>query len=243
MRTLSRPWLPDGAITAAAVRRVLAPALADWSATWFVRSTAQPSDIEPMKLPPILANTVITAGQGSVLAAIPLSAASRLSAVALAVDIPDERTAIDEALLHALAHRMLDDLARTVAKTLGPADTDGDDAQIACGIVLGAVRGLVLQLKRGTVVAAMRRLMPAAPPRSRRTDRHDALRASSLRIVAHLGKARLTVEALRNLNIGDVLVLEKKIDAPVDLVADGSSHSLAIGQLTSHDCQNAVRIQ
>lgn len=240
-----RAWLPDEALVGPEVRAPVEAAVADWSHAWFAgRASLRLTALEPR--PPLWAAELGASAwqrHGEALwIASPAPALSRLRAKALDMAAtPRTETPRDAALLRGLERRMLSDLARAVERALGipsaaapPAPGTGSPgAECLCAIIAepSGAEAVRLAIPREPVAAFRKARMSPPRRRDRPAPRGAALAGARLSIEARLGTAQVTLEELRALAPGDVLLLERRLDEPAELFAAGETEPFARGLL------------
>jgi len=174
---------------------------------------------------------------------VPRLAVARLRSRALDLSPPPPRaeTDRDAALLRGFDRRMLEDLAARVEAALAVgAPEDGaaagaspPGADCLCAMVAEAdgAEALRLAIPKAPVIAFRKAAVAAPPRRSPPAPRRKALAAAPIRVEARLGSARLSLEELRSLAPGDVLLLERRLDEPAELFAAGDARAFAAGRL------------
>jgi len=241
-------WLPADALVGPAVRDPIERAVAEWSSGWFAgRADLRLTALEPR--PPLWAAELGRAAWhrrgAAVSLAVPPPALSRLRGKAL-----DMRNAVrpeterDAALLRGFEARMVADLAARIETALGICGRAATDASPAadpwaggaaalCAIVAepDGAEALRLAVPLEHAIAFRKKGLPPARRRPRPTRRDAALAHAKVRIGARLGSAALTLGEFRSLAPGDVLVLDRGLDQPVELLADGGTQCFARGRL------------
>lgn len=209
-------WLPPGAADSLALQAVVEQAVSAWADAW---CGANPwrfewrtwkvglDDLRPHRAGRDFA---IATGGDAVLAR---------HALKLPLDwMPDEGP--EQTLVASFATRMIAGLAEALGRCLGAAPGDGDDAAMTLALVdVEGTPALAIGVSHDQLVAVAKRLMPAParPPAPFAATLAAACAAQTATLTAHLGTARLTLADLAGLAIGDVVVLDRTDDQPLDL--------------------------
>lgn len=236
MSTTARAWLPPGAIDLVALEAALAAECESWSATWFgerrgfalLAPFSRATDGEPDCVIETLDREDLALRWTSRIQ-------TRIAASMLGVALDDARlTRDDRALAEALAARPLAELRAFVARSFGFDDVHGgwrkrDDAppvEATYSFAIGR-RGeppLVAVVVGEALLVAMRKRRIAKPASAPPVEPlGEALALTSIALGGELGCCRLTLAQLDALTPGDVLVLERPLDAPLPIVVDGKA--------------------
>jgi flagellar motor switch/type III secretory pathway protein FliN len=134
-------------------------------------------------------------------------------------------------VLDLLVQEMLEDLCRLIEPKLGEAETQSPSNLRAC---IGLGRGEVLDLRLPS--PALVPLLKAKWPRAMSSSgalrrRSDALKQVSVSARACLGRVEIALEELEGLSVGDVLVLDRNVNDPIDLCLPGSDQPVLRGAL------------
>ncbi len=207
-------WLPPETAVPAALDRRIAELVADWSARWFVGAGPEVQGLsrrgggggENWRGPP-----------GGVTLRVPADAVAALGGRALDVPATDRR-ASDRELLEAVGEDVLTDLRQRLAALVGPADAPWTPLFTA-----PSRTAMIGDLTLGLTDAAFARLAREAMAQTGYGplgDGGQALARQRIRLGASVGGARLAFGDLHALAIGDVVVLDHALDAPLALTAD-----------------------
>lgn len=243
-----RPWLPANTVAPQLAYGALADMADGWSRAWFPQ--------QPMRAVGALAridargelrNTQWHAHDGGL--AIGLSASGLVSLGAHVLDVPiAERPAAEVALLEAVGTECFDDLKRRAAAVLSLPEkgwTAGTRTQawpVHRLEVAGAGRNpvLTLEVSADLFVAFVKAKLPPPPSSKPLGKPAKALGALQVAISAMLGRSVVTVAELSSLAEGDVLVLDRPLDAPLPLLLGGMP--AARGACTISDDGTALKI-
>ncbi len=236
------------------VRTQLAASVAAWSERWFARRRARLHDWRRA------AGAARSAEAWRVhyaSVAIALPARSRVIDWALDMRLePFDVTETDRLLLDGLERRIVADLARQIEAALR-VDGAPRETPLATTEPWGAAGGATLEItdENGADIAQaaipFEALLGAckASMRAPRTDRprpervSAALAAQRLTLAARLGQAEIALSELRALAPGDVLVLDRDLDSPAELVVEGARAVVAKAKLTDIGGRAALALQ
>ncbi len=231
-----RAWLPQDAFGDPLVAGALAPMLDGWSKRWFAGGLALEAACcgEAADAPPRRSKGVVSL--------IALSGAGKRAILerALGLDLSARiLQAGDHRLLDAFVLRIVDDLLATLDDALG----EGDDAPLVIALRAGGEAMLTLTLPRAALAAAIRRAVaPVLPRPALAVSRSAALREQIVDAEGVLGSAEFTLNEVRTLSVGDVLILERDLKAPVDFRLAGETRPLRRGQLGRDGDRVTIRI-
>lgn len=249
-----REWLPYNALTHDIVGETIERAVVQWSERWFVGAHACVKGLKPVSGAPRHEDDAGWRVYGQVVA---LQAGRNALAdmVDAAMDIDTEtmiltegdkylRAALEQQILTSLAWELEQafDLPRSRPESASSrpesiwdplADGGGVIVSLAArsgrDILTAAVPvDLVLPKIKAYLGPAARRPEPLRPLGA-------ALGSANITIEALVGKATLTLTELSDLVVGDVLVLDRTMDQPVDIAAAGSHQIFAKAMLTNVD--------
>lgn len=256
MTAESRDWFPRDAVHHDVVRESFDKAVARWSERWFTLAYASVAFIKFAASD--ARNELDEAGWRIPRASVAMRAGR--PAMARMVDRALDRdgslpqpTGGDRYILAGLERRMLQDLAEEIEQALGLAgDMLAEPRRIADP--LGGGDGLLVTLVEtsGREIAVLavpiavvwRRLKThLGPPRTRRdalTPLVEPLTSVAVAIEARVGGVELTLAELSDLAVGDVLILDQPLNAPVDVAGAGSGQAFAKARLTPMDKDMAL---
>lgn len=152
----------------------------------------------------------------------------------------------DLKLMRRLAGAALDDLAdrlRTAGFVVDEASHgSGTDAEWVLPIENGGGVGLKLLCSQECLAAVARKAFTGSrlPPVAARPS--AAFHDLAAPVSALLGRARLSIDALRSLEVGDVLVLDRPTTDPLDMIVAGRPAPLR-GMMTEENGQFALKLQ
>lgn len=232
-----RSWLPDNAAMPALAQGALADMVDGWSAAWFVG--------EPLRTLGLLTRVTGARGElrktawlvcdGGLAIGLPQSGQATLGAAVLGIAMTGaERPSADLALLERVGGECLDDLKRRAAALFGIEKTaawrncegapHGGDAvhRIEIGnSVRSAVLMFTLELSADCFTRFVKAKLPAAPTPRKFGAPAQALASLPVTLSVAVGRCGLTVAELSSLAEGDVLVLDRALDAAMPLAVEG----------------------
>lgn len=231
-----REWLPLSAATGPRVREALEGAVDAWSKTWFAGARGLLTSVapHPAGAPGAAGGWLLYADT----AAVPADGPDAVRVAGLAVGAAPENLILSEPdrdIIGRLATTILADLAARLAASLGRPSTDGT-APIPIADPLEGDAGIVLRvadaggrtlaqaaLPLAALVPFLKARIPVrAAPDLARID--GSIGRTVTRLDIRLGDTRLSLGDLSGLAAGDVLVLDREIEAGAR-VALGSAHS------------------
>lgn len=234
-----KAWLPQGAMAGGAVERTLRDIAAHWSQKWFARKTLGLVDCPAARHLGGLPDTEEMAWrchEGGL--AIGISDTGRLGLSGLMLDIAPREpdlTSADRWLLDRLAISCLDDLCTELAGAMcpeapetwlpanDPPRLDGEIAVYRFGTLAG--RPLIHLLVDRSAAASLIRTQAAARNRPPLQPLSVALARQAVRVSACLGSCSISLAELAELGPGDVIVLDRRLDMPLEIAVDGRNTS------------------
>lgn len=220
-----RDWLPPGAAMAPRLRAGLEGVVDAWSRTWFAGAHASLRVMEPQAADPARNEGGRRLYHGSVALKADGPEAIRLAGLALGADLAGViLSEPDRDIVDRLAASILGDLAAALAAAVGlPVEVDAEP--VPCPDTFRRDPGVRLSIADAQGHALCQAVLPTpalvpflkagiaarpAPPLGRLA---GAVGRTGARLDIRLGEARLGLGELAGLAVGDVLVLDRKIDA------------------------------
>ena len=224
-----RDWLPEQAFTEEAAELILREPLSLWSSRWFMRASVAVRSARVSRANTQAAQGIHVRGTSSELRLSGRGKRALLEA-ALTTDLSTMiLTESDHKVLDSFTTEIVSDLLATL-DSIGA----GFSAEPFFSVVLSLAGAemAVLDLSGPAFIPVLKKAMstarkPAQKPRSR----IEALKQTSLRAEGYLGRAELTLNDLKGLGIGDVIVLEKTLKDPVELRLPGTHQLVKRGKL------------
>jgi flagellar motor switch/type III secretory pathway protein FliN len=229
MTVKARAWLPPEAISSKRLEPILNHMLGEWSRHWFAGASASAvaafqddwprgKDELGWRSFPQIASLACTLNAKCLVAGAMLGAS-----VPQATLQPGDREVVED-----LASSCLDDLLKRVGQLArGRSDGELGDEPIAIedchwwDISLGSRRGaLKLAISASAIVAIVKRGF-SAPPAPRLGRLGEGLGGQNIDLAADLGRCRISLAELQSLGAGDVLILDRLAEEPVDLLVNG----------------------
>lgn len=255
MSTAFRSWLPGNTAVPALAQGAIADMADGWSAAWFAG--------EPLRALGVL--TRIDNGrselrksawhvcEGGLAIGLPQSGTEKLGATALGVStVGKERQSADLVLLDRIGGACLDDLKRRAAALFGidksAAWREYDGAPHADPVhrieIANGVRSVVLTLELSAecFTRFVKAKLPAAPIPKTLGVPAEALAGLPVTLSVAVGRCGLTVAELSSLSEGDVLVLDRALDAAMPLAVEGVVTRLGACTFSERDDRIALKI-
>ena len=243
-----RDWLPDGFVNHEVVRETIDQAVAQWGERWFVGAYASVTGMKTTSGDP--RNESDDAGWRVYRQAVGIrgerSGFSRM--VDKALDINTEMsnlTETDHDLLRAMMRKILEDLAEVLEQAFGvPGDLKPSPQRLSDplagggGLVMALTDPsgrniLTLAIPNDVILARVKAHLGLPSPSSETLQPlAAALGGVTVAIEAVVGTVELSLTELNDLAIGDVLVLDRAVDQPVDIAGVVSHHVFAKAMLT-----------
>lgn len=222
------PWLPSAALTAPEVLSQIDGALDAWSERWF-RSLRVLRRSVTLDAGPASGDAAAATPRLSVRASA--SGLAILTGRALDLEIGQlEMSEADHSVVDDVSRALMQDLANALDEALaGSASGGAPGASSATGVVieLGDEDGrrLALVETSAALLASARRdrLGERAASAASLSPLSAALASTPVTLSAHLGSASIELPEARRLAAGDVVVLDRALDAPIDLVSDAGA--------------------
>ncbi len=237
-------WLPEDAFTDERVTAILSKPLLAWRERWLPAGSACTlSLLDTDGAAP--AHPSATLARGS-FADAELSGDGLRALVKSVLDLDptqQEANADDRAVLDGFAREVMRDLVSTLEVALPASGQGAGRSYLAVDLKLEGDSVAVLWLGAGQVAALIRKTAAAArPSRQPIGARSDAIRATPVTLVGHLGNIELALDDLQGIGVGDVLVLDRAAHEPVELRLSQGSQALARGRLSKKDGCAAIQL-
>lgn len=232
-------WLPAECLLDDRLRRLAAAAVAEWSAAWFVRRRFEVTRWQASAEMP--SREAWRSDLGALPFRLSPSAGRRL--VDLALDTRTETASgdADHQLIGRFEHRLLSDLSSRLRAAFDVTDGGEDGVVPAPAVVVSIADAstpelLAVALPVGAVIAARKRLVgPPRPAARRPQSRPMAVSASRVELRTVVGRSRLPLQAIGELAVGDVLVLDTGVDDKLAMVLPGADRPLMHAAMSVDD--------
>jgi len=234
------PWLPAEALNPAHFERAISSLVDDWGSHWFAQ--AKPNcRIRLREINTIDSARLARRSWGNE-CSVSLDEAGRLALAEAMLDRAIAANAVmpaDRPLLNDVTNRCLDDLLGRLSWLI-----DGDRSPTISDDNVPSEPGICWEigLKRSGVTVNLavhcsalvrwRKALAPADETPKLTSLLVALRNQSVRIDLDAGHGSLSLAELENLAQGDVVVLDRRIDGPLELLASGRPTGIA-GKLST----------
>lgn len=228
------PWLPENAVLPAAVQRMLADQIGNWSGDWFAGAPAYAvGQFSRVTAPRSELRKTIWHDSGEGVAiGLPATGAAALGALVIDVSTaPGNRSAEDIELLGSLGKDCLDDLKHRLGQLFALSKPDWRQSEAGQGAgpaqrleISLAARALTIQveLTESRFARFLRTMLPASAPTGPLADGADALAGIAVSLSALLGRCSLNLAELSGLAVEDVLVLDSGTADSLPLAVDGA---------------------
>lgn len=161
-----------------------------------------------------------------------------------------EQSEDDRSVIDAMAEAMCRDLAGTLDAALD-GGTDKSPGRDRSGPVLieftddAGRRILTIETSRAMLADVRRAALPESPGDASRPliPIRRAIADTNVSLSAIVGSAEIALPDLRRLAPGDVIVLNRPLDQPLDLVATGSGARIACAKLVDAASPRSLRLQ
>lgn len=245
-----REWLPNGVTQRDAVRARIKQAVVAWSERWFEGRPIRGASLREFSGEARLSSEISWKAYRSEIA-LGTPRRGELDLAACALDLVVDATQftdLDREVVDAFDAKVKADLVSALTGALGLA-ADTMTPPVAVREPFGRMGGLLFELidAGGRLVACVAIplpcLLPAcrqalAPPRPATARLNKIMRAvaeTGVTICATLGEARLPLDALQELAVGDVIILDTALRDGVELAAKTSDAPFARATLSSSD--------
>ena len=225
-------WLPREALRESAVTAVVAAPVEEWSHRWFVdreitTSVLRQENADGASSP----KPALRFQKPGLLVELPPRGKRHLLEALLDVELTTETLSEgDRHVLDVLAGEVAEDLAASLAKDLGNVESGGDQVRIAIAIAENNVLQVSIA-QHGLVPLVKRNLGRTVRPHGPLGNRLKAIHPTRLIARGVLGRVELTVTELKDLAVGDVLILDRSLNEPAELHAADSGRLIARGKL------------
>jgi flagellar motor switch/type III secretory pathway protein FliN len=229
-----RPWLPESALARGGVDQALAEVARHWSAKWLARKSVRPLGalVAPHKVRthgPLRWTTL----DDCVAIAASSTSTERLAALLLGEAVPTALGDADRNIVDKLVHGALQDLQRRLAELFG-LPPEAHWRQLSDGEAPSIAHARACQLGDEDadpflhLYVATEAIVALAKARATRPAARDAVKpiaaglaTQQVDVSAAMGRCSLTLADFAGLGVGDVLLLDRKTDAPLALSIDG----------------------
>lgn len=252
----AREWLPAGALTSAALSSLVHETVGAWAEHWIERPTRlTPSAIDPV-VPQASGSKLLgwTLYGNNVGVHMAPAALFRLLALVLNCRLePAGLTPADRRVLDDLELAMLSDLAKRLDDVFGEKGTSPDrtpkpkspfetDGGVEFAFSDEAGHHLFSLGLPAPVLASARKSLVSEPAGSGRPLQpfSDALADEFVDVGAVIGRSTISLTDLSQLVAGDVLVLDRGVEEPIEITVNDSEEPLGFASITEDDGQIAL---
>ncbi|HJT42302.1 MAG TPA: FliM/FliN family flagellar motor C-terminal domain-containing protein [Rhizomicrobium sp.] len=236
----TKEWLPGDAFTTETIRPAVAGVIATWSNRWFRNAQVEIDGVRPAGVKSRIAQSLCVHGAATE-AELPGRGKRALLEAALNTDLSGlTLSASDHEILDAFASEAIKDLL-SMLDSLG--NGGEDDQQLSVSLSLAGSRMMDVILSSQALVPAMK----AAMGRTRWSNHApkmpiEALKPVKLTVEGFLGRAEVTLDDLKGLAIGDVVMLDNALKSPVELRLHATGQRIGRGKLTRTDDKVSIQL-
>lgn len=228
--SLTRPWLPLDCLHSTRAAHSVVDAVTDWSKKWFAKDSWLP---DPCFSSAALDGWTQLSSNDRVTVSVRAKAMLDLALAILSAKAPrTPPSQHDLRFLRLLAARATNDLTARVADILPVPSMAGDPSitGVQWQLKIGPPNSptLAIVIDEADLIGLARKAYSPLAPVANLANRAEPLEDMPLTIAGVVGNAKLTVEQIKSLEIGDILVLDQKSDEPVRLVVDSCATDLPV---------------
>ena len=237
-----RHWLPKDAFLGAATKEVLSGPVAEWSARWVARMPAGVSKLRFVESS-IATRAQTTFGRHVELDLTGIGRRHLLEAM-LDVDLAENpRSEADTRVLDAVVEEACEDFVRTLDGLFADGPGDDEDRELRGSVAIGRNDVFEFAVAAPLLVPLVKQKLGRAASSGRPLSRLSvALRDARIHAHAVLGNVDLSLNEMRELNVGDVLVIDRALGDPVELRLPQSNRPLARGKLARNGDQLSIQL-
>jgi flagellar motor switch/type III secretory pathway protein FliN len=234
-------WLPKDAFVGRAAKDVLSGPVADWSARWIARAPAAVSRLRLVEGG--LARRDQSISGEHVELEMPGSGKRCLLEALLDVDLTEhQRSEGDMRVLDALADVVCKDLIRTFEAIVAGHAVDEAGGRLKLTLTIGRNDICEATLPASSMVPLLKRQFGNATNDRPLSRLSAALRHVHVSTRVVLGDVELSLNEVRELGVGDVVVVDRAVGDPVDLRLPSSTRPLARGKLGRNGNQISIQL-
>lgn len=234
-------WLPDNAYSEGAVKAVIGSLIQEWGRAWFASGSVSIALLDGI-------GAAAAGGMRLQLQQntgwVDLSSRGKRRVIeAIVGSEPADANECDRRLLDALLAEILEDLVARLDKFFSLSKPITDDRHVRIGLILGSDQLADVMLACSPLVPHIKKTFtPCSKVHGAVAGRGRALAMLPIRTEAILGRAVLSIGDLEGLRAGDVLVLDRATDGPVELRLSGCTQVFARGRLQRKDGRTVVQL-
>lgn len=217
------PWLPASCLTARRAAEPFERIVKAWGEEWFSANAWQVLGTWDAVGQPDASDWAVLRDAARLRVKGRPKAMHALALALLDAKEPAKRTDQDVRLMRRVASRALDDLQGRIEDSLGSAPSQSGSYPAESGatytLLIGVVGGaqLAVECAAADLVQIVRQTFPTKTMTDQLDLRDDAFDEATVTVGASLGQASLSIEQLEQLEVGDILVLDRILDAPAQL--------------------------
>lgn len=238
-----RDWLPREAFAANLVTAALSGVIDEWASVWFSDAGALRIEVEG-------ADGVLSSPSGAAIDGQAVTASfdgyGKRLVLEMALGLRFDRPSLNETdhkLLDSFAIRLFRDLVERLDRHMEATVTNGSASHMATVVLSGAGGDLAhLRVSQPALIPLIKACIGVSKHALEPVPYQQALAATPVVLEAVLGKATLAMGELKGLAPGDVLVLDRAVDGPIDLRIMETGQIVVAGRLQRNDGRVAVHI-
>jgi flagellar motor switch/type III secretory pathway protein FliN len=237
-----RHWLPSNAFLGATTKEVLSGPVAEWSARWIARA---PAGVSKLRFAEggVAPRAQTTCGRH---VELDLTGVGRRHLLEAMLDVnlaENPRSEADTRVLDAVVGEACEDFVRTLDGLFAGSPDDDEERELRGSVAIGRNEVFEISLAAPLLAPLIKQKLGRAASPGRPLSRLSvALRDARVRAHAVLGNVDLSLNEVRELNIGDVLVIDRALGDPVELRLPQSNRPLARGKLARNGDQLSIQL-
>lgn len=245
MMAPARIWLPDSALNAGSVGGAVSPVIASWSQHWFPDCSAQVTAVGAAADAPDRQLEGVVSNAGQVCVFLPDNKKCRALKALIGLNTSEILLGnADQEVLNALLQEVVDDLAERIVGQIEPEHASVSDAWTEVVLSISGHAVFTIMMARSILIALIKGVMHAGSGSAALEHRAAAVRRAQIRVSACLGTAYLSLPEARSLEPGDIVILNRALDEPLELHAPGGTTPFASGRpLREADHNLSIQIE
>jgi len=237
----AKDWLPAEAFSEEAVRAALAETVERWSRRWLREGAAAVAAVHPAGIAEPSSQSRLVTGT---IAHAELTGRGKRALVEASLDVELAGQTLsegDHAVLEAFAGAAMQDIVALLDENFR-GDPEDDGARLRIVLSLAGAELLAVTLPRHVLVPAMRgRLGAPRTGKDAPKSRLGALGSTKVTAEAVLGQVELALGDLHALGVGDVVILDRMLQDPVELRLS-AGQPIARGKLSRNAGRVAIQL-
>ena len=237
-----RSWLPASTLGLDTVGPALAPMLDAWTDAWFRQARAELVECQQTDRTPAQQAAAQRISLESSSCFIDLSARAKRCVLEAVLGIDLAEVTLAEA-----DHRLLDsfaaDIGEDLLKRIDPAPLPAKGTLVRLELKLNHEALLILHCPNCVLISAIKAQARHPNDKPMTLERRwNAVGSASITAAALAGRAQLSIDELDGLGVGDVVILDRRADDPIDLVLASSGEVIAHGKISNDQDRRALTL-